>query len=53
MPLFLEMPEPVEECDTCHRVESGLECEVTPCHACGDTFRDCEGSCSNGCEEVS
>ena len=47
----------IEECDQCDRVNSGVEygfkCEVNQCYGCGDTYRDCEGSCNNGCEEVS
>ena len=47
----------VEECDQCDRASSGREygfkCEANQCGNCGDTYRDCEGSCNNGCAEAS
>jgi len=38
-----------EECDQCDRAK----CEANPCYGCGETYRDCDGSCNNGCGEVS
>ncbi len=47
----------VEECDQCDRASSGREygfkCEANQCGNCGDTYRDCEGSCNNGCSGAS